>query len=185
MAKKITCWQAAEIIDISDRHMERWREPYAECGYSGLLDRRRGKPSPKGSAVAVVERVLELYREKHFDLNLRHFHEKLTNEHQITLSYSCVKGVLQGAGLRARGRKRGVHRKLRPRRPLPGMVLHIEGSRNRWFQDERWFDLLVILDDTTSEIYYAQLVEEESTLTVMAGLQAVIARQRLVLRLVK
>src|SRR5205807_1522925 len=77
----------------------------------------------------------------------------------------------------ARGRKRGVHRKRRPRRPLPGMLLHIDGSRHRWFQDERWYDLIVILDDATSEIYYAQLVEEESTVTVMAGLKEVIERK--------
>src|ERR1700721_3709772 len=126
---------------------------------------------------AAMERVLELYREKYFDLNLRHFHEKLASEHQIGLSYSWVKGVLQGAGLVARGRKRGVHRKRRERRPLPGMLLHIDGSRHQWFQDERWYDLIVILDDATSEIYYAQLVEEESTATVMAGLQQVIERK--------
>src|SRR5437016_1967246 len=84
---------------------------------------------------------------------------------------------MPGAGLVARERKRGVHRKRRQRRPLPGMLLHIDGSRHRWFQDERWYDLLVILDDATSEIYYAQLVEEESTLTVMAGLKEEIARQ--------
>src|SRR5439155_1557455 len=74
----------------------------------------------------------------------------------------------------ASGVKRRVHRKRRPRRPLPGMLLHIDGSRHRWFQDQRWYDLLVILDDATSEIYYAQLVEEESTLTVMAALREVI-----------
>src|SRR5207245_4949955 len=72
---------------------------------------------------------------------------------QIELSYSWVKQALQGAGLVARGCKRGVHRKRRPRRPLPGMLLHIEGRRHRWFQDERWYDLIVILDDATSEIY--------------------------------
>src|SRR5207302_925092 len=83
---------------------------------------------------------------------------------------------LQGAGLVEGGRKRGVHRKRRPRRPLPGMLLHIDGSRHRWFQDERWYDLIVILDDASSEIYYAQLVEEESTVTVMAGLKEVIQR---------
>ncbi len=77
----------------------------------------------------------------------------------------------------ARGRKRGAHRKRRERRPLPGMLLHIDGSRHRWFQDERWYDLIVILDDATSEIYYAQLVEEESTVTVMAGLKEVIERK--------
>ena len=155
MAKKITWFQAAEIIGISDRHMRRWRERYEESGFRGLFDRRRGKPSPKRVPMAVLERVLELYREKYFDFNLRHFHEKLGSEHQIGLSYSWVKGVLQGAGLVARGRQRGVHRKRRPRRPLPGMLLHIDGSRHQWFQDERWYDLIVILDDASSEIYCA------------------------------
>ena len=108
---------------------------------------------------------------------MRHFHEKLRAEHQIELSYTWVKLALQGAGLVERGRKRGVHRKRRPRRPLPGMLLHIDGSRHRWFQDERGYDLIVILDDASSEIYYAQLVEEESTLTVMAGLKEVIERK--------
>ena len=177
MARKISWYQAAEIIGISDRHMRRWRERYEEGGFRGLFDRRRGKPSPKRVPVAVVEQVLQLYREKYFDLNLSHFHEKLASQHQIELSYSWVKGMLQGAGLVARGRKRGVHRKRRERRPLPGMLLHIDGSRHQWFQDERWYDLIVILDDATSEIYYAQLVEEESTATVLAGLREVIERK--------
>jgi hypothetical protein len=76
-----------------------------------------------------------------------------------------------------RGRKRGVHRKRRPRRPLPGMLLHLDGRQHRWFQDERWYDLIVILDDATSEIYYAQLVEEESTRTVMAALREVVEQK--------
>ena len=79
----------------------------------------------------------------------------------------------------ARGRRRGRHRKRRPRRPLPGMLLHIDGSRHRWLGDERWHDLIVILDDASSEIYYAQLVQEESTQTVMAALREVIERQGL------
>jgi len=179
LAKKITWWQAAEIIGISDRQMRRWRERYEEFGYDGLFDRRRGKPSPKRVPVKTVEQVLELYREKYFDFNVQHFYEKLQSEHGVELSYTWVKQALQGAGLVARGRKRGVHRKRRPRRPLPGMLLHIDGSQHRWFQDERWYDLIVILDDASNEIYYAQLVEEESTLTVMAGLQEVIERKGL------
>jgi transposase len=177
MAKKITWWQAAEILGISDRHMRRWRERYVEEGYNGLLERRRGKPSRRRVAVATVEKVFGLYREKYFDLNVQHFHEKLQAEHGIELSYTWVKQALQGAGLVARGRKRGAHRKRRERRPLAGMLLHIDGSRHQWFQDERWYDLIVILDDATSEIYYAQLVEEESTATVMAGLKEVIERK--------
>src|SRR6202035_385585 len=177
MAKRITWWQAAEIIGISDRHMRRWRERYEAFGYDGLFDRRRGTPSPKRVPLAQVEQVLGLYREKYFDLNVRHFHEKLREEHQVKLSYTWVKLALQGAGLVPRGRKRGVHRKQRPRRALPGMLLHIDGSEHRWFQDERWYDLLVILDDANSEIYYAQLVEEEATVPVLTGLKEVVERK--------
>ena len=177
MAKKITWWQAAEILGFSDRHLRRIRERYEEFGYESMFDKRRGQPSPKRVPLATVEKVLALYREKYFDFNVRHFHEKLCAQHEIDLSYTWVKTVLQGAGLVGRQRQRGVHRKRRPRRPLPGMLLHIDGSHHQWFQDERWYDLIVILDDATSEIYYAQLTEEESTLTVMAGLKEVIERK--------
>src|SRR5277367_860378 len=179
MAKKISWWQAAEIIGISDRQMRRWRERYEEGGYDGLIDRRRGRPSEKRVPLAQAEQVLGFYREKYFDLNVRHFHEKLGAEHGIHLSYTWVKLALQGAGLVAKARKRGIHRKRRERRPLPGMLLHIDGSRHQWFQDERWYDLIVILDDATSAIYYAQLVEEESTVPVMAALREVIERKGL------
>jgi hypothetical protein len=124
--------------------------------------------------LATVEQVLRLYQKTYYDLNVRHFHEKLKEEHDIHLSYTWVQQALQGAGLVARGRRRGKHRRRRERRPMVGMLLHIDGSKHQWFGDERWYDLIVILDDATSEIYYAQLVEEESTRTVMAGLREVI-----------
>jgi transposase len=177
VSKQITWWQAAEILGISDRQMRRYRWRYELGGVDGLLDRRRCRPSEKRVPLATVEKVLQLFREQYFDFNVRHFHEKLVAEHGIQLSYTWVKALLQGAGLVAKGRKRGPHRKRRPRRALPGMLLHIDGSRHRWFQDERWYDLLVILDDATGQIYYAQLVEEECTLTVMAALRAVVKKQ--------
>ena len=174
IAKKITWWDAAEIIGVTDRTMRRWRQRLEAHGYSGLVDRRKGKPSDKRVPLGKVEEVLRLYRETYFDLNMRHFHEKLGEEHDIHLSYTWVQKALQGAGLVPRGRKRRKHRRRRERRPLPGMLLHIDGSKHQWFGDQRWYDLIVILDDATSEIYYAQLVEEESTRTVMAGLREVI-----------
>src|SRR5215469_9474492 len=174
MAKKITWMVGAEIAGVSDRTMRRIKQRYEEVGYDGLFDQRRGKRSIHRIALETGERVLALYQEKYFDYSVRHFHEKLGKEHQIQVSYSWVKQALQGAGLVKRRSKRGSHRRRRPRRPLPGMLLHIDGSKHRWFQDDRYDDLIVILDDATSEIYYAQLVEEESTLTVMAGLREVI-----------
>src|SRR3982750_4466388 len=179
MAKKITWWQAAEIIGVTDRTMRRWRERLEEHGYDGLADRRKGQPSFRRVPLATCEEVLRLYQEKYFDLSMRHFHEKLQEEHGITLSYTWVQQALQGAGLVKKRSRRGPHRRRRERRPLPGMLLHIDGSKHRWFQDERWYDLLVILDDATSEIYYAQLVEEESTRTAMTALREVIEQQGL------
>jgi transposase len=174
MAKKISWMEAAEIVGVRDRTMRRMRERYQEFGYTGLFDQRRGKRSIHRIPMQTAEEVLRLYREVYFDLNMRHFHEKLRDDHNIELSYTWVQQALQGAGLVAKRHKRGPHRRRRPRRPLPGMLLHIDGSKHRWLNDDRWHDLIVILDDATSEIYYAQLVEEESTRTVMAGLREVI-----------
>lgn len=179
MAKKISWADAGEIIGVTDRTMRRWRERLEEHGYDGLADRRKGRPSPKRVPLKVCEEVLRLYQERYADFNVRHFHEKLREEHGIELSYTWVKRALQGAGLVKRCKRRGVHRRRRARRPLPGMLLHIDGSQHQWFQDERWYDLVVILDDATSEIYYAQLVEEEATRTVMAALWEVVETQGL------
>jgi transposase len=173
MAKRITWWEAAEILGIHVRTMRRWKARLKRDGYSGLFDRRR-HPSPKRIPVEETERVLELYQEKYSDFNVRHFHEKLSSQHGIHLSYTWVKKALQASGLVKTRRRRGPHRKRRPRRPLPGMMLHIDASRHRWFCDERWHDLIVVLDDATSEIYYAQLVEEESTRTVLVALRSVV-----------
>src|SRR5436305_3156377 len=179
MAKKITWWQAAEILGVNERSMRRWRERLEQDGYDGLADRRKGVVSPKRVPLETCETVLGLHRETYYDLNIRHFHEKLREEHGIRLSYTWVQKALQGAGLVAKRHKRGPHRRSRPRRPMAGMLRHSDGSKHRWLDDDRWYDLIVILDDATSEIYYAQLVEEESTRTVMAGLREVIETQGL------
>ena len=174
MAGKLKWWEAAEIIGVTDRTMRRWRERYQEHGYSGLWDYRKRSPSPKRIAVEVLEKVLQLYREKYFDFNVQHFHEKLREEHGISQSYTWVKTALQEAGLVERRKKRGTHRKRRPRRAMPGMMLHIDASEHNWFGDGRKYELIVILDDATSEIYYAQLVEAESTRSMLSALREVV-----------
>ena len=179
MAKKINWLEAAEIAGVTDRTMRRWRERMEADGYSGLADRRKSRASDRRIPLATMEEMLRLYREEYFDLNIRHFHEKLRDEHEIGLSYTFVQKALQGAGLVAKRGKRKKHRRRRERRPMTGMMLHIDGSKHQWFGDERWYDLIVILDDATSEIYHAQLVEEESTRTVMAGLKSVIEKKGL------
>ena len=175
MSGQISWVQAAAIIGVTDRQMRRWRERLALNGYDGLFDRRRQRPSPKRVALAALERVLRLYREQYADCNVQHFHELLVEQHHVGLSYSWVKHALQTAGLVPCGRRAGAHRRRRERRPLPGMLLHIDASRHAWLPDVRQDDLVSISDDATNELYYAQLVDEENTLTVMAALRAVVA----------
>jgi hypothetical protein len=158
--------------------MRRWRWRLEQHGYDGLFDRRTQRPSPKRVPTEIIEHVLRLYRDEYFDFNVKHFHEKLVSEHGIELSYSWVKNALQRAGLVASRRKRGRHHKRRPRRPLPGMMLHIDGSTHQWLGAAAGSqDLITVMDDATSEIYYAKLVEQESTATVMEALKRVIEQQ--------
>jgi transposase len=112
--------QAAEILGMSDRSMRRWRERLEKHGYDGLLDRRRQRPSPKRVPMATVEEVLRLYRDRYFDFNVRHFHEKLVSEHRISLSHSWVKAALQGAGLVARLKRRASIVAAASADPYPG-----------------------------------------------------------------
>ena len=127
-AGKLTWMAAAEIMGVTDRTMRRWRERLNEHGYSGLWDYRKRRPSPKRVPMATVEQVLQLYRDQYFDFNVRHFHEKLREAHGIKLSYSWVKAALQTAGFVEKRKKPGSHRRWRPRRPLPGMMLHIDAA---------------------------------------------------------
>jgi transposase len=177
ISKQITWNQAAEIIGVSARTMRRWRYRYEQHGYDGLFDRRLKRPSPKRVPLETVEKVLCLYRDEYFDFNVAAFVEKLHEEHAVDLSYTWVKTALQKAGLVAKQSKRGPHRKQRPRRPLPGMLLHVDGSKHAWLGQGGRQDLIVVLDDANSEVYYAQLVREESTSTVMAALKAVVEQQ--------
>jgi transposase len=179
ISKKITWWQAAEILGLSCRQMRRWKRRYEEHGYNGLFDHRWGRPSPRRVPLETVERVLVLYREQYFDFNVRHFHEKLKSEHSIHLSYTWVKKALQAAGLVKKTRTRRAHRKRRERRPLPGMLLHIDASTHRWFADSRRYDFLVVMDDATSEVYYAQLVEQEDTRSVLRAIRQVVEERGL------
>lgn len=177
---RLKWYQAAEILGISNRQMCRWKQRYERGGYDGLFDRRRQQPSPKRVPLEVVRQVLTLYREQYFDLNVLHFHEKLQAVHGFGLSYTWVKTALQTAGLVARETRRGTHRKARPRRPLRGMLLHTDASTHSWIPGlEGRQDLIAVLDDATSEVYYARFVPQESTKTMLAALKAVIEWQGL------
>jgi len=181
MSGELQWFEAAEIIGVSCRTMRRWKGRYEQYGYDGLFDRRCQRPSPKRVPVETVQEVLQLYREEYEGFNVSHFHDKLTEEHGINLSYEWVKKALQTAGLVSKGRKRLRHRKRRERRPLKGMLVFCDGSTHEWMPllPGQSQDLIVYLDDATNEAYCAYLVEEEGTMSCMQGLLQVIEEQGL------
>ena len=174
MSKQITWVQAAEIIGISPRQMRRWKDRYERNGYDGLFDRRRKSPSPRRVPLKTAETILQLYREKYFDFNMSHFCEKLQEIHKINISYNWVRLALQEAGLVSKHPRKSTHRLRRPRKPLVGMMLHIDGSPYDWLGTGEELDLVVISDDANNEIYDMLLVHEEDTRACMDCLRNVV-----------
>jgi hypothetical protein len=158
---------------MSERTFLRYRDRYAGEGAAGLADRRVGRASGRRAPADVAMRVIELYATRYFDYNARHFHEKLVSEHGLRFGYTWTKRVLQDAGQMKPRRRRGPHRQKRERQPLPGMMLHQDGSRHSWVKDAQW-DLIVTMDDATSEIYSAFFVAEEGTMSSFQALLEVI-----------
>ena len=181
MSGRIKWSEAAEVLKVSPRTMRRWRFRLERDGTDGLLDRRCRVPSPRRAPVAEVQRILALYREHYLKFNVRHFHEIAQREHGVTLSYTFVKQILQGARLIGRRRPRGRHRLRRPRRECFGEMLHLDGSPHRWLAlaPEMRATLISVVDDATSRLLYAQLWPSETSLAVMTALHAVFVQHGL------
>ena len=162
--------EAAELLGVGERTFRRWRERYDEDGEAGLLDRRLGKVSGKRVPIDRADEVEALYRTRYAGFTAKHFHEHLVADHQFNWGYTWTKAFLQSKGLLEKARRRGAHRRKRPRRPLPGMMLHQDGSRHAWLAGQPMLDLIVTMDDATSAIYSAFLVEEEGTASSLRGL---------------
>lgn len=171
--------EAAEMLGVSERTFRRWRDRYREDGAEGLLDGRLGKPSPRRAPAGELARARALYEEMYGGFTVKHFHEKLVKQHGYKLCYTVTRLALQQAGLVRRAPRRGAHRRKRPRRALAGMLLHQDGSSHPWLAGQPPLDLIVTLDDATSEIYSAFLVPEEGTASSFRGLAETIEKKGL------
>lgn len=173
---RITWLNAADILGITPRHMRRMKQSFEEHGWGGLRDGRVGNTRRKRIPTATIEKLCRLRREKYADFSVKHFHEKATEKHGITLSYTWTKHLLQAAGLAEKAAGRGKYRRKRARRPMVGMLVHLDASTHRWLADLPMCDLMVALDDADGRILYAKFVEQEGTLSSMEALWSVLSR---------
>lgn len=166
----LSMFEAGELLGMSERQFRRYRDRYEEAGDDGLRDRRLGKLSTRRVPAEAIEEMLELYRNRYLGWNVKHFHEHLVRDHHFSWGYTFIKTQLHAAGLVERAKRRGAHRRKRERKPCEGMMLHQDGSRHAWLEDQPPLDLIVTMDDATSAIYSAFLVEEEGTASSFRGL---------------
>ena len=174
---ELGCDMAADILGVSVSTFYRMRRRYEDEGEHGLVDRRIGKMSAKRVPSDEVMRLISLYETQYYDFTIKHFYEKLPG-HDLNWSYTCVKNKLQDAGVVRRAKKRGQHRRKRERKPLPGMMIHQDGSSHEWVPGKKW-DLTVTMDDATSECYSMFFCEEEGTMSSFLGLRQMMSGQGL------
>jgi transposase len=171
--------EAAELLGISERTFRRWRDRQQEMGEVGLADRRLA-PSLRRAPAAEIERMLGLYRDLYRGFTVKHFHEQLGKRHNYRLGYTVTKLHLHRAGLVPAAAKRSAHRKKRPRRPMVGMMLHQDASTHAWLPGGLGkHDLVVTMEDATSAIYSAFLVDQEGTASSLRGVREVVAKHGL------
>jgi len=176
---EITQVEAAEMLGVSVRTFQRWAERLEEAGAEGLADRRLGRRSPRRAPAEELERMLGLYKDKYAGFTVKHFHEHLVKRHGYVLGYTVTKLALHAAGAVRRAPGRSQHRKRRPRRPLRGMLVHQDGSRHVWLEGQPGLDLIVTMDDATSEVLSMFLVEEEGTASTFQALREVVGEHGL------
>ncbi len=171
--KRLSQEEAARLLGVCERTFRRYIDRYEDEGLDGLIDKRLVQVSHRKAPVDEVLRLEVLYRECYDGWNIKHFYSFYRDRHGGTRSYSWVRSTLQKAGLVKKAPGRGRHRRRRERAPMPGMMLHQDGSTHEWVPGQYW-DLIITLDDATSEHYSMFFVEEEGTASSFLGLRQVI-----------
>lgn len=174
---RLTQAAAAQILGMCERSFRRYLSRYEADGLEGLLDRRLEHVSNRRAPVDEVMALTEQYRNRHIGWNVKHFHSWYKRKGG-TRGYTWVKIRLQEAKLVPKAEKRGAHRKRRERSALPGMMIHQDGSNHEWVVGQKW-DLIVTMDDATSEHYSMFFVEEEGTASSFRGVHDVITARGL------
>lgn len=170
---ELSCEEAALILGCSARHFYRLRGRFEEDGLTGLKDGRVGRVSQQRAADAEVEQLTRLYRDQYGGFNVRHFHEFASRNHGLKRGYTWTRLVLLQAKLVEPSSRGGAHRLRRPRKPMRGMMIHQDASTHKWY-GEGYADLVVTLDDATSEITSAFFCDEEGTHSSFRGIHETI-----------
>jgi transposase len=174
IAKQLSWVQAAEIVGVTPRQMRRIRWRVEHYGQDAVMDQRGGRPRRKRIKAGTIELLCRLKRDVYPDFSLQHFYEHVTEKHQVKVSYNWLRLMLQEAGIVEREPARGTYRRRRERRPMVGMLVHLDASTHEWIADLPMQDLVVALDDADGRMLYARFFPQEGTASTFAALESVL-----------
>ncbi|MDD5723122.1 MAG: helix-turn-helix domain-containing protein [Syntrophales bacterium] len=174
---RLTQEEAARMLGVRDRTFRRYIDRYEESGMDGLLDKRLTQASSRRAPVDEVMALAGQYEGRYRGWNVKHFHSWYRRDGGQR-SYTWGKNTLQSRGLVTKAARKGTYRTRRDPSPLPGMLLHQDGSTHEWVPGKKW-NLIVTMDDATNEHYSMFFVREEGTSSSFQGVRDTILQRGL------
>src|SRR6202040_1162856 len=165
---------AAQLLGRSERQVWRLLKAFRVAGVSGLISKKRGRPSNRKTAAAVRAAALWIVRHNYADFGPTLAAEKLAGEHGFSFSSETLRKwmIADGLWLDRQQRQKRIHQP-RLRRDCIGELVQVDGSEHWWFEDRGpQCSLLVFVDDATSRLMHLQFVESESTFAYFRAARA-------------
>ena len=137
-----------------------------------MIDKRLSQVSHRRAPVDEVMRLVDQYRSQHEGWSAKHYYAWYRRSGGGR-SYNWVRKSLQAAGAVTKASGRGQHRKRRERAPVPGVLLHQDGSTHAWVPGQTW-DLIVTMDDASNRHYSMFFCDQEGARSSFQGVREVI-----------
>jgi transposase len=175
---KLACARAAELLDLSPRHVKRLKARYRQGSAAALAHASRGRASPRRLPQRVRDRILELARTRYAGFNDHHLCEKLTEQEGFSLHRETLRRLLRAAGLGSpRQRRAPAHRQRRLRVACEGQIVQLDGSPHDWLEGRGpRLTALGMQDDASGKILAAQFFPAETAEGYFHLLQSLLHR---------
>lgn len=171
---RITRETAAMILGRSERQVSRLATQVRKNGLPRVFHKNRGRDPHNKTDQFTKRKVVNLAKEKYFDFNTAHAHEKIREECSFKQSYETFWRWCKARGISKRTyRRRKCERTARTRVPCEGLMVQFDGSHHKWNNVGTWV-LIGGIDDATSKVVGAKFCVGETTLDCMAVLRLII-----------
>ena len=174
----LACARAAELLDLSPRHIKRLKSRYRQGSAAALAHASRGRPSHRRLPQRVRDRILQLARARYAGFNDHHLCEKLTEQEGFSLSRETLRRLLRSQGLGSpRKRRAPTHRQRRLRVACEGQLVQLDGSPHDWLEGRGpRLTALGMQDDASGKILAAQFFPAETAQGYFRLLQSLLHR---------